>query len=321
MNKNDELILEKQYYTKQDIVSLLKLTDKTVLNNLYKLADKICGENFSDKNQKCGIISISNYCVNNCLYCRIRRSNEKISRFRLFQKQILQLCQKAEKNKYKCVLLQSGEDCDFEFNSLIEVVQDIVSSTKLEVFLSTGEKTELEFKTLKNAGVSGYILKHTTSDPMLFRQLHPELKYSNGIKCLRTIKNQRLLTGSGIIVGLPGQTFESIANDILLFKELDIDIIDIGPYLPYTNTPLAKKFEQAGGYFAPAVGYFDINEMLFKIIAISRIINKKAMIPFTPNFNAINFENGSEIALKSGANLVLEDMVSPKYVQFYKSHI
>jgi len=321
MNELSELIKEKSYYTKQDIVSLLKITDKKVLSEIYNLAYDINKRNFKDNVLKCGVVEFSNYCDKNCLYCRIRRSNEKITRFRLTQKEILKLCHKADKTRYNSVLIQSGDDCELNFDNILETITKIKQSTKLSVILAIAEKTELEYKSLKEAGADSYILKHETSDPMLYRQLHPDLKYSNRIKCLRVIKQVGLNVGSGIIVGLPGQTFESIANDILLFKELDIDIIDIGPYLPYTGTPLARKFQQAGGYFAPAIGFFDINEMIFQIIAITRIVTKKSLIPFTPNFNAINFENGKEIALKRGTNMVMEDLISHKYIHFLKSQI
>jgi len=317
----NELSIEKKYYTKQDIVSLLKITDKDTLTELYKFAQKITEKNFGSKILKCGVIEFSNYCDKNCLYCRIRRSNEKVTRFRFTQDQILKLCSKAAKLGYSSVLLQSGEDCEFSFEMLVDTIKQIKKSTKLSIALAIGEKTELEYKTLKEAGADSYLLKHETSDPILYRQLHPDMKYSNRIKCLRILKQLGYSTGSGILLGFPGQTFESIANDILLFKELSIDMIDIGPYLPYAETPLARKFQQAGGYFAPAIGYFDINEMLFKILAITRIVTGKTLIPFTPNFNAINFENGKEIALKCGANMVIEELINHKYIHFLKSQV
>jgi len=321
MNELSELTIEKSYYTKQDIVSLLKIIDKKALADMYDLAQDINKRNFGSKVLRCGLIESSNYCDKNCLYCRIRRSNEKIIRFRLSQKEILKLCHKADKTGYNSILLQSGEDSDYSFEDILDTIGQIKKSTKLSVILATGEKTELEYKTLKEAGADSYILKHETSDPILYRQIHPDMKYSNRIKCLRVLKQLGYTIGSGILVGLPGQTFESIANDILLFKELDVDIIDIGPYLPYAETPLARKFQQAGGYFAPAIGFFDVNEMIFKIIAITRIVTGKTLIPFTPNFNAINFENGKELSLKRGANMILEDLISHKYVHFLRSQI
>lgn len=321
MNELSELIKDKSYYTKQDIVSLLKITDKKNLEDLYMRAHSINKKNFENKTVKCGVIEFSNYCEKNCLYCRIRRSNEKVTRFRLNPEQILKLSQKADKTGYNSLLLQSGEDCEFNFENILDIITQIKKSSKLSVALAIGEKTELEYKTLKEAGVDSYVLKHETSDPMLYRQLHPDMKYSNRIKCLRVLKQLGFSVGSGILVGFPGQTFESIANDILLFKELDIDIIDIGPYLPYADTPLSRKFQQAGGYFAPAVGYFDVNEMIFKIIAIARIVTEKALIPFTPNFNAINFENGKELALKRGVNMIIEDLISHKYIHFLRSQL
>ncbi|MCK7516043.1 MAG: hypothetical protein MZV70_76780 [Desulfobacterales bacterium] len=95
-----------------------------------------------------------------------------------------------------------------------------------------------------------------------YRKLHPDLKYSDRTKSLRALKQLGYKTGSGVMVGLPGQTLESMANDILLFKALDIDIIGITPYMPHSDTPIASRFHQSEGYFAPAIGHFDINEMM-----------------------------------------------------------
>ncbi|MFH0702932.1 MAG: [FeFe] hydrogenase H-cluster radical SAM maturase HydE [bacterium] len=312
------LIKENKEYSKQEIVSLLKITDTNALADLYALADSITEEYMGKKVHLRSILEFSNYCSKNCLYCGIRRSNEKIYRYRFEENQIIESAQKAEKMGFKTIILQSGEDLYYDIDAVIRIIKAIKENTSLFLTLSIGERQEIEYKLMKEAGADRYLLKHETSDPILYRQLHPDLKYSNRIKCLRALKQLGFETGSGIMVGLPGQTFESIANDILLFKALDIDMIGIGPYIPHPDTPLAKKFYQAGGYFAPAIGYFDVEEIIYKIIAITRIVTKTANIPATTSLNVVSEDKGRAQVLKCGANVVMLNITEPKFRQHYE---
>ena len=313
-----DLLKEKQEYTKQDIVSLLKINDKTALEDLYALADSVREKYVGNVIHVRGIVEFSNYCSKNCLYCGIRRSNDQVHRYRMDEDKIIKSAKKAEGLGYKPAILPSGEDSYYDVDKVVRIIKAIKESTNLFITLSIGERPEIEYKLMKEAGADRYLLKHETSDPILYRQLHPDLKYSNRIKCLRALKQLGYETGSGIMIGLPGQTLESIANDILLFKAMDIDMIGMGPYLPHPNTPLARKFEQAGGYFAPAIGYFDVEEMVYKIIAITRIVTKTTHIPATTALGVINEKEGKETALKCGANVFMVNITDQEYKQYYE---
>lgn len=232
--------------------------------------------------------------------------------------EILQTAKQAHKEGYKTVILQSGEDFTFTVDKIADIIKQIKDETDLFITLSLGERSYEDYKKLKDAGADRYLLKHETSDPILYRSIHPDLKYSNRIKCLKNLKEIGFETGSGIMVGIPGQTFESIANDILLFKELDIDMIGIGPYIPHPKTPLAKKFKQVGGYFTPATGFYNIEEMILKIYAITRIVTKTANIPATTALTTINKQKGRELALNCGANVVMLNITDEKYRKFYE---
>jgi len=312
------LISEKQEYSKQDIVSLLQVSDSEVLNELYELADRIREKYVGNVINVYGIIEFSSYCDKNCLYCGVRRNNEKLHRYRMTEEKILDCAQKAKTLGYKTIILQSGEDPGYDIDTLTRIIKTIKHQTGLGISLNVGEKTDIEYKLMREAGADEFILKHETSDPILYRQLHPDLKFSNRIKCLRTLKKLGYITGSGMMVGLPGQTLESIANDILLLKSMDIEFIDIGPYLPHPNTPLSEKFYQTGGYFAPAIGYFNIEEMIYKIIAISRIVTKTAIIPSITPLDFINSKNCRENALKSGANAYTSNLTDLDFRPCYE---
>lgn len=305
-------------YTKQDIVSLLKLANSEKLEELYSLADKVRSENVGEIVHLRGIIEFSNHCCRNCMYCGIRRSNEKIHRYRLTPEQIIETAQKAHKDRYKTIILQSGEDFSFNINIISSIVKEIKQSTNMNITLSLGERSEEEYEKMKEAGADRYLLKHETSDPILYRQIHPDLKYSNRIKCLKTLKKLGFETGSGIMVGIPGQTLESLANDILLFKTLDIDMAGIGPYLSHPDTPLFQKFKSIGGYFSPATGYYDVEEMVYKVLAITRIVTKKTNLPATTALTTINNETSHDTALKRGANVIMLNVTDHKYRQYYE---
>ena len=311
------LLEEKRDYTKQEIVSLLKITDKFALDDIYEFADSIRQKYVGNKIQTRGTIEFSNYCDRNCLYCVLRRSNDKMERYRLDSNHIIRLTKNAEKMGFNSITLQSGEDNECDIDSIVDLIKKIKAETGLKMIFSIGERPEIEYKQMKESGAEGYLLKHETSDPILYRQLHPDLKYSNRIKSLRALKQLGFETGSGVLIGLPGQTFESLANDILLFQTLDIDMIGVGAYMPHSNTPLAKRFEQAGGYFAPAIGYYDIEEMLYKVIAITRIVTKNTNIPATTALNKINAKDGRELAFKRGANMVTLNVTGSEFSRYY----
>lgn len=320
MQNFKELLSDKTEYTKQDLVSLLKMEGESSLKELFKFADKLRCENIGKKISLSNLIQFSNYCSKNCLYCGLRKSNFKIQRNRLNFQEIVQFAKLSEKNSFKSITLEAGDDSYFDIELLVKIIKLIKQQTSLILNLSIGERTEAEYIMLKNAGCDRFTLKHKTSDPILYRQLHPDLKYSTRIKSLKLLKTIGFEVQSGIVVGLPGQTFESIANDILLFSELNIDIIQINPYIPHKDTPLARKFDQIGGYFAPAVGYFEIDKLIYKIIAITRLVNKKSNILISQvpdqNINNITLFTNS---LQVGADSILISMIDAEFLKCLNS--
>jgi len=314
----DKNLIKKDEYIKQDIISLLKLSDKAAIKELYEHADQVKEDYMGKIIHVRAILEFSNHCCRNCLYCGIRKSNEKIKRYRIEPDEIIKYALKAEDLGFKTLILQSGEDYYYTAEMLEKIIRTIKNNTSLKLTLSIGERTWIEYEKLKLAGTDRFLLKHETSDPLLYRQLHPDMKYSNRIKCLRDLKSLGYQTGSGIMVGLPGQTLESIANDILLFKTLDIDMIGIGPYIPHPDTPLASKFERSGGYFIPAIGHFDLEELIYKVIAITRIVTKKTHLPATTGFNVLSDNDIREKALQRGANVIMLNITDSDLREFYE---
>ena len=204
---------------------------------------------------------------------------------------------------YRTIVLQSGEDNFYTVDKLCEIIKEI-KTLDVALTLSIGEKTFDEYKAMKNSGADRYLLRIETTDENLYKKMHPNMNFQNRLNCLYNLKKLGYETGTGCLVGLPGQTNESLANDILFFKELDADMVGIGPFIPNQNTPLC---EEKGGSF----------ELALKVMALTRIILPDINIPATTAMETLN-PQGRIIALKSGANVVMPNVTAQKYRAKYE---
>lgn len=309
-------LLLKQELSKADLVSLLELTDPLELQLLYSKADEIRKQYKGDKVHLRGIIEFSNYCGRWCTYCGLRSDNKDLKRYRMTVEEILETARKAKKLGYRTIVMQSGEDNQYSIELIEKIVASIKSEMDIFITLSLGERPKEEFIRMKNAGADRYLLKHETSDPSLYAKLHPDMSFENRISCLKILKELDFEVGSGIMVGLPGQTLESIASDILLFKELNIDMVGLGPYIPNPLTPLYEDFKKYG-YFAENLEY-DLEEMVYKILALTRIVNKNVNLPATTALATTNPVEGREKALQRGANILMPNVTERKYRALYE---
>lgn len=276
---------------KQEIIDIL--SDNTKNNWLFKEADKVRYENIGKEIYLRALIEFSNICKRQCKYCGLRSPNKKIERYRLSKDEILFVAKKAVDLGFKTIVLQSGEDDNYYSDKLCDIIHSI---KKLDVALtlSIGEKTFDEYKAYKKAGADRYLLRIETSDKNLYEQMHPNASFENRIRCLEDLKKLGYEVGTGCLVGLPNQTIESLANDILFFKEIDADMIGIGPFIPHSETPL--KNEKQGDFW-----------LALKVMALTRINLPTINIPATTAMETI-IKNGRLIALQSGANVVMTNV-------------
>lgn len=303
MNKNFELIkkAEKTYsLNKGEIVSLLK--DDTCNEELFKAADRVRKDYVGDEVHLRGLIEFSNICKRNCLYCGLRSSNKNIKRYRLAPERIIELAKKAVEYGYKTIVMQSGED---EYYT-VERLQYIISSIKkldVAITLSIGEKTREEYEAYKKAGADRYLIRIETTDKKLYEKMDPGMSLDERKRCTKDLGDLGYEVGTGCLVGLPGQSLESLADDILFFKEIGADMIGIGPFIPNEDTPLANE---KGGTF----------EMSLKVVAITRLLMPDTNIPATTAMEALN-RNGRTITLQSGANVVMPNVTEGEYRKLY----
>lgn len=288
--------------TKKEIVDLLKLQDEQQ-QLLFEAADDVRKKYVGNEVHLRGLIEFSNYCKQNCLYCGLRRDNKKIKRYRLTQEQIIEFAKRASELGYKTVVLQSGEDPYFTVERMKKIISEI-KKFNLAITLSIGEKTFEEYEAYKNAGADRYLIRIETTDKNLYTKFDPDMDWQNRVKCIESLRELGYEVGTGCLVGLPEQTLESLADDILFFKEIDADMIGIGPFIPNENTPLK---DAKGGSF----------ELALKVMAITRLLLPDANIPATTAMETLN-PNGRIIALQSGANVVMPNVTQGEYRKFYE---
>ena len=273
---------------KQENIDIL--SDETKNDWLFSEADKVRRENVGDEIHLRALIEFSNICKRQCFYCGLRSPNKEVERYRLTKEEILLSAKKAVNLGYRTIVLQSGEDDSYYSDKFCDIIRSI-KELDVALTLSIGEKTYDEYKAYREAGADRFLLRIETTDKDLYEKMHPNASFENRVRCLEDLKTLGYEVGTGCLVGLPNQTIESLANDILFFKEIDADMIGIGPFIPHAQTPL--KDEKQGDFW-----------LALKVMALTRINLPNINIPATTAMETI-IPNGRLIALQSGANVVM----------------
>ncbi len=284
----------------QELVSILK--DDSADAILFAAANEVRKKYVGDEVHLRGLIEFSNICKCNCFYCGLRKDNASVQRYRMSVDEIVSLAGKAKDYGYKTVVLQSGEDAFFDKEKMCKVISSI-KALNLALTLSIGEKSYEEYKAYKDAGADRYLLRIETTDKKLYQKLHPSMSFENRINCLQNLKSLGYEVGTGCLVGLPEQSDESLADDILFFKKLGADMIGLGPFIPCPDTPLQNT---QGGTFTKAL----------KVMALTRLILPDINIPATTAMETLQ-QNGRILALQSGANVVMPDVTDEDCKQKY----
>ncbi|WP_025701049.1 [FeFe] hydrogenase H-cluster radical SAM maturase HydE, partial [Paenibacillus forsythiae] len=249
------------------MVHLLGQLDQTSRRRLHALANQKRVFHYGTGVYLRGLIEFSNICKQNCMYCGIRSANNTASRYRLRPEEILDCCREGYELGYRTFVLQSGEDDWYTAEKLARLIADIKRRySDVAVTLSIGERDDETYTRLFEAGADRFLLRHETASRRLYEALHPTMTFENRRDRLRALKAIGYQIGAGFMVGLPGQTLEDLAADLLYLKELNPDMIGIGPFLPHEATPL--KDEPAGTL-----------EDTLDMIALARLFVPRALIP------------------------------------------
>lgn len=286
--------------------------DSRKLQQLWDLADQTRKENVGDEVHLRGLLEISNYCVRKCKYCGISAEHPDIPRYRMTRKEIIDGALKAVQFGYGTVVMQAGEDYELKQEWISDIVKEIKDTTPLAVTLSLGERPFTDLEAWKKAGADRYLLRFETSDPELYKLIHPTSDPKRGrIAILKELKALGYETGSGVMIGIPGQSYDSLASDINLFSKLDLDMIGVGPYIAHPDTPLGSG--ELNPKIDPEQQVPNDELTTYKVIALTRLVCPEANIPSTTALATINKMNGREIGLMRGANIVMPNLTPPKY--------
>ena len=283
--------------TREELAALLADVDAE-----EELADRVRRAFVGDEVHLRGLIEFSSYCRQNCLYCGLRRDNEKAQRYRLAPEEIIALAEKAKAHGYPTVVMQSGEDAWFTAERLAAIVRE-VKSLGLTVTLSVGERAAEEYRLLREAGADRFLLRIETTDRDIYERLDPGMSFENRVRCLADLKALGYEVGTGCLVGLPGQTEETLAADILFFQKIDADMVGIGPLVPNGDTPLGN--EPPGDM-----------HLVRRVLASIRLLLPEANIPATTAMETL-MPNAREWILRSGANVVMPNVTEGEARQKY----
>jgi biotin synthase len=304
--------------TMKDILGWLREEQPERLQTLWGWADETRRAHVGDAIHLRGLVEMSSWCTRQCAYCGLRVGNQALTRYRLQPAEILAAARQAVAFGYGTVVLQAGEDFGLSCEWVAEVVRQIKNETALAVTLSLGERTEAELEAWRQAGANRYLLRFETSDRDLFELIHPSRgrRADGRIPLLRHLKHLGYEVGSGIMVGLPGQTYASVARDIDLFRELDLDMIGIGPFIPHPQTPLGNG--ELKPWAAPEQQVPNSELFVYKALALTRLVCPDANIPSTTALATLNKRNGRELGLRRGANVLMPNLTPVRYRKFYE---
>jgi biotin synthase len=307
-------IIDQNLFSKENLVTLLGAKGADGLLILKKAAEvKI--RTVGNKVYFRGLIELSNVCEKDCLYCGIRKSNKAVTRYNLTDEEVLDAASFAVREKYGSIVIQSGEVTNGSFVARIEqLIKEIktISNNQLGITLSLGEQSEDTYKRWYDAGAHRYLLRIESSNPELYRKLHPNdghHLYQQRLEALKAVKRTGYQTGTGIMIGTPWQTMENLADDLLFFKDFDIDMVGMGPFIEHDDTPFKNPSKESLSLAAR----FNLS---LKMVAILRMMMPDINIAATTALQAID-PLGREKAVKAGANIIMPNITPGKYRNNY----
>lgn len=293
----DRFIENPDLFKKQEFLELLGCTDDAAsCAKLQEEADRIRREYYGDKVFTRGLIEYTNYCRNDCYYCGIRKSNANAVRYRLSKEEIMDCCTNGYELGFRTFVLQGGEDPYFTDERMVEIIRGIKEVyPECALTLSIGEKSYESYRKFREAGADRYLLRHETADEAHYRILHPEnMSLAVRKQCLYNLKRTGYQVGAGFMVGSPGQTKETLAEDLLFLKELQPQMVGIGPFIPHHDTKFAG--EPAGSV-----------ELTLYLLSVIRILLPKVLLPATTALGTLD-PKGREKGLLAGANVVMPNL-------------
>ena len=292
--------------SREEIARLLETDDPLELEALFAEANTVRQAHLRDFFCIHGIIEFSNHCVRDCLYCGLRRDSGEVRRYRMEPDELVEkVVDAVVRRGYKLIVLQSGDDFHYTDGMLVEMIERIKLRCRVFIFMSVGERGVESYRKMREAGAGGVLFRFETSKSETYEAMHPGMTLAGRMRHLEAMKEMGFYIATGFLVGLPGQTVEDLADDIITTKRLGTGMVTVGPFVPCDGTPLASR--HGGG----AV-------MTLKVIAVSRLLMPKAKIPVTTALETIESDEGRRLALSSGANSLMFNLTPERFRNEYR---
>ena len=315
MSKITEILnrAEKMPPEREEIIRLLSVTDEEERQELYTAARNlkysVTGKYVSLR----GLVEFSNICCCDCLYCGVRKSNTGFRRYTMDIGEIVKCAEKAADFGYGSLVLQSGERSDADFVDFVEKVLLKIRYLQLGITLSCGVQNPETYQKWRDAGATRYLLRIESSSKKIFNQIHPpEISWESRLKALQNLRQADYQLGTGVMIGLPGQTVEDLADDIEFFRKIDADMIGMGPFLPQDCTPMGRMYPDFPG---------DAEKKLLQtlnMIAVTRLVLRDVNIASTTALQTIDPESGRERGLLAGANVIMPNVGDTEFRHDYQ---
>ena len=303
MTALDKALVAPKNLNEDELAKMLASTDEGLWREIFAAAREVKAKCGKTEVLPRGLIECSNVCAKNCLYCGIRKGNDKTGRYRMPEEDVLGCINEVRRRGYPAVAFQAGE-IEGEANTAY-YERHIAMCRGLEVTLSLGEQTEEVYRRWKDAGAMRYLIRIETSNRELYAKIHPaECSFERRLGCIRMLKRLGYVTGSGVMIGLPGQTIDDLAHDIVFYGDENLDMVGMGPYVAHPDSLMPDS-----RYQLPTTNY----QLSLRMIALTRLYLWNVNIVAATALEALDPENGRRRGIDAGANVIMPNLTPEKF--------
>ena len=303
MTALDKALVAPKNLNEDELAKMLASTDEGLWREIFAAAREVKAKCGKTEVLPRGLIECSNVCAKNCLYCGIRKGNAKVPRYLIPDEDVAACIDEARRRGYPAVAFQAGE-IESEANTAY-YERHIAMCRGLEVTLSLGEQTEEVYRRWKDAGAMRYLIRIETSNRELYTKIHPaECSFERRVECIRTLKRLGYVTGSGVMIGLPGQTIDDLAHDIVFYGDENLDMVGMGPYVAHPDSLMPDS-----RYQLPTTNY----QLSLRMIALTRLYLWNVNIVAATALEALDPENGRRRGIDAGANVIMTNLTPEKF--------
>lgn len=303
MTALDRALVAPKNLNVDELSGMLASADEGLWREIFAAAREVKAKCGKTETLPRGLIECSNICAKDCLYCGIRKGNAKVPRYLIPEAEVAACVDEARRRGYPAVAFQAGE-IESEANT-VYYERLLAKCRGLEVTLSLGEQTEEVYRRWKDAGAMRYLIRIETSNRELYAKIHPaECSFERRIECIRTLKRLGYVTGSGVMIGLPGQTIDDLAHDIVFYGDENLDMVGMGPYVAHPDSLMPDS-----RYQLPTTNY----QLSLRMIALTRLYLWNVNIVAATALEALDPENGRRRGIDAGANVIMTNLTPEKF--------